>query len=344
MLKVAYVGQLWVGSTSLERLKALRSLEWDLTGFDTTPYLAATGRFMRAMQHRLLIGPDVQRLNSDLIEFANRAEPFDVLWVDKGRWIYPTTLAHIQATSGARLIHYTPDPAFTLHTSRHFERSLAIYDLCITTKRYELQQYAQRGAKQVLFTLQGIDNRFVQSATSARVDGIQRSGIVFIGHAEEHYKKVLTDVGRKHRDLKIWGPGWERHAGTQDDLRSFVKGGPLWGEDYVRGLASGKIGIGLLSKYYPDQFTTRTFEIPAAGTMLIAERTAEHTALFDEDKEAAFFSSTEELNDKIGFYLSNEPARLKIAALGRKRTLSSYHWTSVLASAVRGIEDMRSRK
>ena len=94
-----------------------------------------------------------------LSDFVLRADSVQGVWIDKGRWVFPSTLEKIKAWTGALLVHYTPDPAFIVHTSRHFEQSLSIYDLCVTTKRYELERYREAGAKQVVFTWQGIDDR-----------------------------------------------------------------------------------------------------------------------------------------------------------------------------------------
>jgi hypothetical protein len=343
-VRIAYIGQLWSGGTCAERAKVLAERGHELLRFDITPYMTAGSRMLRAFQHRLLYGPHVQQFNRDLTEFIERLAPLDVVWVDKGRWVYSSALERIKNVSGALLVHYTPDPTFTVHTSRHFERSLGTYDLCITTKRYELQRYRDGGAKHILFTWQGIDDRFVQGTNCGAIDRVQRSGIVFIGHAEKHYRRVLMAVASRNKDLRICGPDWERYARRHKSLRPFVKGGPLWGQDYVARLASARIGLGLLSKYYPDQFTTRSFEIPAAGTMLIAERTDEHHELFDEGREAEFFSSLAELSDKIGFYLENETARVKIAAQGRQRALACYHWRNVLLPAIKVMEEMRSMR
>lgn len=44
---------------------------------------------------------------------------------------------------------------------------------------------------------------------------------------------------------------------------------------------------------------------------------------FEEDREAVYFSTHEEMMDKIRFYLANEPIREKIAAAGHQRCLRS---------------------
>ncbi|HXG60968.1 MAG TPA: glycosyltransferase [Planctomycetota bacterium] len=109
----------------------------------------------------------------------------------------------------------------------------------------------------------------------------------------------------------------------------------------TRTLAEGKIGIGLLSKLCPDTFTTRSFEIPGAGAMLLAERTRDHLEIFEENHEAVFFSSKEEMLAKLSHYVKNESARRRIAEAGRTRVLKSFLWRDVLASVIRHIEQLR---
>jgi spore maturation protein CgeB len=103
-------------------------------------------------------------------------------------------------------------------------------------------------------------------------------------------------------------------------------GDALWGSRYPRTLARAKIALGLLSKRIPETTTTRTFEIPAAAAFMLAERTNDHLALFEEGIEADFFTSDEELREKIQFYLTHDTVRTKIAAAGRRRCVKSgYH-------------------
>ena len=55
---------------------------------------------------------------------------------------------------------------------------------------------------------------------------------------------------------------------------------------------------------------------------MLAEYSDEHARLFAEDEEAAYFRSTDELIEKVRFYLAHEERRAAIAAAGRARCVT----------------------
>jgi spore maturation protein CgeB len=337
-VRIAYIGQLWDGSTTAERAGLLAERGHELLRFDTTPYLTAGWRVSRAIQNRLLAGPVVNRFNRDLRHFIGQAGRLEVVWLDKARWVFADTLGWIKQQTRARVVHYTPDPAFVTQNSRHFEQSVPLYDLCVTTKRYELQRYRDAGAQSVMFTWQGIDDRFANNARAARLNSGTRSGVVFVGHRERHYVATLSALAMHGIELTIRGPRWTSRLGIPKVLKPHVAGEGVWGASYVDALAAGKIGLGLLSKWHPDQFTTRTFEIPASGTMLLAERTPEHLELFEEGREAEYFTSPVELVEKARYYLAHESERMRIATAGRAKAVASFHWSNVLRPVLEFLE------
>ena len=69
----------------------------------------------------------------------------DAIWIDKGGRFFQIP-HHIKRRFDCPLVHYTADPAFSVHTSRHFERP-PLFDLCVTNKKYELLKYRRQARK-----------------------------------------------------------------------------------------------------------------------------------------------------------------------------------------------------
>ena len=119
---------------------------------------------------------------------------------------------------------------------------------------------------------------------------------------------------------------------------TFTLNGQDYDDDYVKSFKAFKISLCFLRKMNFDQFTSRTFEIPACGGFMVAERTDDHKRLFKEDKEAVFFSSNEELLDKCKYYLAHEEERIAIAKAGRLRCeTSDYSDDGVIKNAINQI-------
>ena len=324
--RILYVGQLWQGGTCLERMRLLEGLGPQIIPFDTTPWIAGGRRLSRSLAHRTNWGRPVEGLNNALKAFTSTLRDVTHIWVDKGRWIYPNTLRWLKEQTGAACVHYTPDPQLLHHRSRHFNGCIPLYDLLVTTKHFEVVHYKAAGAKQVLLVLQGHDDRFAPCMPSPESRAELGSDVCFVGHCERHYARQLRVAGTTTERLKIWGPQWRRYSRFHSWSKTCVVDDGIWGVRYPLALASSTIALGLLSKRIPETATTRSFEIPATGVFLLAERTEEHQALFQEGVEADFFGSEQELCEKIEFYLCHDQVRRKIAAAGRERCLKSgYH-------------------
>lgn len=345
-MKIAYIGQLWLGGTCLERKRTITQLGHEVVEFDTTHWTNLGNRLVRSIAHRLNHGTPVIGLNRALEAFAKSLGHADAIWIDKGKWIYPSTLSAIKRATDGYLVHYSPDAHFYDNQSRHFDESIPDYDLIVTTKHYETDLYRARGAQRIVTTIQGYDPRF--AAYSGRPEDCKNWGsdVCFVGHQQPHYAQRLKVVANSVDCLKIWGPNWPQYASKNAWATKAVQSKGVWGEDYLRALAHAKIGLGLLGKHVPETSTTRTFEIPAIGTFLLAERTDEHLSLFSEGEEAEFFSSDIELREKIDFYLSRDNLRERIAAAGRMRCIrSGYSGRERLQHVLKEIErDIEFRK
>jgi spore maturation protein CgeB len=141
-----------------------------------------------------------------------------------------------------------------------------------------------------------------------------------VGHCEPHYINYLRYLKELKALILIRGDDWLSKKKLFNN--NWLIAGSVWEEDYAKVLRSSKISLGFLSRYskkIPDFHTSRSVEIPACGSFLLAERTHEHMVLFEEGKEADFFNEGEELIDKAKFYLKNENVRNKIAKAGYEK-------------------------
>lgn len=339
-MRIFYIGQLWEGATALERMKVLNGLGHSTVPFDVSPFANRASRPLQSIAWRFNLGPILGKINRTLTQRAKSVRDITHIWVDKGVWIFPETLQYLKEVTGAQAVHYTPDSQILSQRSRHFIASIPLYDALVTTKEWEVDAYKIVGAKKVILTYQGYDNRF----SPRRVRESERSEFVsdvcFVGHTQRHYAERLQTMSSLGIRLRIWGDAWPRYAEKHPWAKAIVAKG-LWGESYPVALACAKIGLGLLGKHIPETSTTRTFEIPAMGTFLLAERTRLHQEIFKEGEEAEFFSSDDEMLDKARFYLGNNEARQRIASAGRARCeRSGYSTTELLRKIIDTVQHL----
>lgn len=357
-----YVGHLGIGQTSLMRAEALQALSVPLVKFDSRKFLDARSLVERTVGRIVYRTPMVDAMNKSLIEAVDTRNP-SVVWCDKQEQISHETIEAIKKI-GALIVFYTPDPYFAqpwLRTSRSDEL-LTSADIAVTTKSWEIDQFSQ--ICETVYMPHGYCER---AHRRVFIPEQNRVDLGFVGSWEPRRERLLTSAARSGLSVRIWGYGWDHvltgKAGIRDRYRlrrmsngesfevsrnpyldSSVEARQVLAEEYAEAVSSSKMSPGLLrTTLYPDQHTTRTFEIPACGSMLIAERTAEHESFFDEDHEAVFFNEEEELVEKAGYYAKRPDLQEKIAAAGYHRCISSgYSYTERLRPVIAKVAERLS--
>ena len=341
-MKILFLGDVNPGwaNTAQMRLQVVRGLGHDVRPICIRPYERFGGRYGGAVFRKLLCGPPLWRYNRDVMRAAREFRP-DVLWAEKARWLLPETLQQIKRVCGAKLVHYTVDPALTFHQSRHFLKAIPCYDLMITNKRYERELYHQAGAQELAFIHSAFDEKTHAPVELTLLEKHHyNSDAIFIGSYAQGRGRYLCPIAEAGMDLALWGSGWLERCSTAN-LRQHVRGRTVTGQEYAKALCGSKIGLGLLSPLVPDRETTRSVEIPATGTFLLAERTEEHCELFEEHREAEFFDCKDELIEKLKFYLSHSSERLRISKAGRERCLrSGYSYQEQLKDLFQRVQNL----
>ncbi len=332
LLRILYLGALWQGGTALQRMNALRDLGHHVIGIDYTDHKPVTGvkRFIHRCSGKLyrmgfnaFSNKELANENFRIIESIQKNQ-WDIIWIDKGLTIERNTLHTVKSLQpGCMIVGYSPDDMAQRHNqSTQFINHLAHYDIYFTTKFYNVIELKQLGCQRVYFVDKAFDPHTHKPIEISEEDRKRIGGSVgFIGGAERERAESMLYLAQNGIEVRIYGSGWGKYQNIHDLLK--IENQSVFGSDYTRTICSFDIVLGYLRKVNRDLQTSRSIEIPACGVFMLAERTDEHMALFEEGKEAEFFSSNEELLEKVQYYLNYPDERNRIAAAGRERCLKS---------------------
>lgn len=334
MTRVLYVGPLNPGGTCYARLKGLLREEADVVQFDTQPILKSIPRLLRLPEHYMFFGPAFRRLNQQLLTIAATGKP-EVIWVDKGFWLWPSTVQTLRS-HGIFLVQHNTDSLWPNNFRFKWSYALARgalrhFHLYFSSNQLDCDRIRRTHIVNCELTQLGYDPDRFNNLPPDRMQAMRLSSkLLFVGHYEPRTERFLNGIAEASLPLTVFGSGWEK-ARRATALSKNLKREMLSDSDYIDALKSATIGLGFVSEWNGNETAGRTFEIPACGTFLLAMRTSQHERLYTEGQEAEFFSTTEELVEKAKKYLSDVEARTRIAAAGLQRCKESkYTWQDLM--------------
>jgi spore maturation protein CgeB len=292
---------------------------------------SALKRLFYKIQNKLIVGPIVKKLNSDIEDLANDFKP-NMIFFYRGTHIFKKTLTRIKSDNpNCILAGYNNDDPFSdsspKYLMRHFLKSMNVYDIMLSYRVSNLKKYKSLGLKNVQMLRSWFDKDRTYPITLSKSDKKKfECDVVFVGHYEDDGRiKVLESILKQNLSFKLYGPEWNAVLKGHPTLGHLYPVEYLRGLDYAKALSGAKIALCFLSKINNDTYTRRCFEIPACKTMMLSEYSDDLSNLFEEGLEAEFFRSKEQLIKKLNFYLKNDKQRRSVASNGYRRVFNDGH-------------------
>lgn len=251
---------------------------------------------------------------------------FDLVFIDSGDLVGPSLVQELKRRFGA-VVNYNVDDPYGQRDGRRWNlhlRSVPFYDLNVVVRDGNVAEAFARGASKVLRVHRSADEIAHAPRQISQLDRQKwASEVSFVGTWMPERGPFMARLVEFGVPLSIYGNRWNR-APEWSILRPLWRGPNLEEEqEYARAILCAKVNLGLLSKGNRDLTTQRSFEIPHLGGVLCAERTSEHTELYQENEEVIFWSSAEECAEKCMQLLSDEQRRKRLAINGRRRCLQN---------------------
>lgn len=319
---ILYASDLGRGGTAAYRFEVLRRLGQQAHAFNVLDY-APKNRYLSWLRFRYPAGPLVARINRDLVKAVRTIRP-EIVWFDKPIFFTPATMRAIKKT-GAKIVFYVQDAPFGPRNDgcwMQFLKVLRMADLHCLVRKADVARYSEWGLPWIE-TMFSFDPAVHFPPPAGFSDADRDRGVSYIGFPYERRPVFLLDLARSHRlPVFINGSRWERVLAPEEQ-KLVTLGGFLATDEYRAGIWRSKVNLSFVTDSNEDDIAHKAVEIAACGGFLMAVRTPGHEALFEEDKEAVFFSSVEECADKARFYLGRPDLRAAIAARGRERAVQS---------------------
>lgn len=333
-LSILYLGP--ESGTCLDRANALRRLGHRVAHLDLRKLLPRTGWVDRVtwtigggMFSRFLL----RALPAALGEPRNA---FDLCHVDGGEWVTPAVISLLRQYAGKIVNYNIDDPLGPRDGARYkvYRQCLPFYDLCVVMRPQNVAEAQEAGAGAVMRVYMSADEishapRQLTQHDHDRWD----CDVLFLGTWMPERGPFLLELIERGVPLTIQGPHWQK-APEWSRLKQHWRGAAIRGDDYAKAIQCAKVNLGLLSKGNRDQHTTRSLEIPALGSLLCAERTSEHLAMYDEDAEALFWKDAKECADMCKHALADEDRRRAIASAGQQRIRRNGYYNQVMLAKI----------
>lgn len=150
--------------------------------------------------------------------------------------------------------------------------------------------------------------------------------IIFIGRIPKNKMPLICDIKKHYRSrFKLFGlVTWKGNIRLNLYSHYPMLVRSLKAERYKDIYSRSKIGINVHNRGKYTVGNYRLFELPANGVMQISDGDEYLQNYYEIGKEIETYNSSNDLINKIDYYLSNDQERLKIALNGYKRTISDY--------------------
>jgi spore maturation protein CgeB len=311
---------------------ALRELGHDVVCVNDRAQLDVYTKTLWARALRRVRGQLLELHRRRHIEHLTRAvsqASADLVIVLKGLLIGPDDVAALQRL-GAWVVNINHDDFFS-HNPHNWStlqrRAISRYDFIFTTREVNVAEIAPLNPRVEFLAFAYHPAIHRPPEISAEERASWESDVAFIGTWERERCRLLEQLVRAvPARYAIWGSQWQR-VSRRSPLRPYLKHRAVMGDDMAKAIGAARVCLGFLRKQNRDDYTQRTFEIPACGGVLLAERTARHRSYYLEGVEAEFFDSADasELISKVQALLSDRPHTESIRAAGRAALLRQRH-------------------
>lgn len=275
-------------------------------------------------------------LEKGLLDQLGGPGRFDLALIDNGELVPIGALEEIKKKASFTVCLNLDNPFVTRDAGRWrlFLEALPLYDVLFTPRELTALEARRRSVRSYrIWQAASSELRCSTITPTEKEVATFRCFLSFVGTWLPGRERALLELLEEGINLRIYGPRWERSPFWRR-LAPVTVSKSLSQRDFYAAISCSDISLGLLSHDNLDLHTTRSLEIPALGTLFLAESTSAHHELYEDGSEALFFESTSECAAIARRLDADRSLLKKIADKGRLRALRNDHFNDTLMKQV----------
>jgi spore maturation protein CgeB len=318
-VKLFYIGHLDEHSNSYKRFLTYKSLV-DVKGFMNIDEIIYRG-ITRRIDHYLNFGLGSIKLNFLLRKV--KVEELDVLLIDNRPFVFSSTLKNFRKRNPSlKIISVITDDPFGKYNKgwRLLKKTCSLFDLHFVQRSANINELYKYGSRKVEICYRSYDSNFHKRIPNSVKNS--QFDVEFVGSYEEERCESIIFLLKNGIRVGVTGDGWEKSQLVSEYPNSYL-GPAIYGVNYIEKLNSISLALHFLRRANRDEQDSRTFEIPACGTPVIAEFSNVHAQLFTENTEMLYFRNNIDLLEKVRILLENPDSAKKMADAALMRSVNS---------------------
>ncbi|MBI3611420.1 MAG: glycosyltransferase family 1 protein [Nitrospirae bacterium] len=261
-------------------------------------------------------------MNQEIIELVIKEHPKYVVW-NTMYWhgIRESTFELMRKEGSVIAGWFLDDEVGTAGFSNYSKWWIPYIDYFVTNAMTAVPKYRALNAK-VIHTIPNTGIAFDRDWSTVE----EKYEVSFVGRKYYDREQHIDELRKRNIRVDVFGREWEQ-------------GKHISYEEMISIFKTSKINLNF-SKVWGDQkqIKGRVFEVCLAGGFILTEYVPGIENYFEVDKEIVCFHSSEEMIDKIIYYLNHDAERRAIARAGWKRATSEHTCYHMFSKVFNEIE------
>ena len=302
-MKVLFVAALnSISASGRQRLWALQQCGMDVTVINKDEYPSVFGRWA-GRAAKLLKQPrlssDTKALQSILIKVALEITP-ELIWIEWPKEFQPATLQYVKKLlPGSKIISFQDDNPWGERSNdrwmwKDYFTCVPFFDWHIVKRESDIDHLTLLGANKMILWAHGMYSPVFYPDVSIE----KKYPVSFVGTCMDQRVEFIGHLLEKGIPIHVFGNRWDRRSDLPKRFPQYFHKAVV-GDAYADVIRQSTVCLGLVSHSNQDEWTMRSYEVPACGVLLLAERTPAHEHLFEEEVTGIFFTNKEECANKL---------------------------------------------